>query len=329
MLHHGLYILSAEPLIVSTICSYPFSLKLPFQRKMVGDFPDLCLPDWFDPAYVLEHVAGWTAPSHRMAKFKARQVSHQIESREHHLLVNAKDEDRVRKIFLIRGAHLSHNLYINEHLYQPANEPKIYDAVYTAQFAAFKRLSLAKQVERLMVISYGGDLHAFCPDLQHAEFNREFLPRPELARKYNQAYSGLCLSAQEGAMLASCEYLLCGIPVVSTPSKGGRDEFFSPHNSIIVPPDPERVAKAVQQWKAAPPDPAKIRAEVLRKITALRLEYCAYIARLIHQGGGDRKDPEELMAQYFNNPAGIATRFVKFENLQYVDLDKFSLNQSS
>jgi glycosyltransferase involved in cell wall biosynthesis len=325
MLHHGLYILSADPLIISTICSYPFRSKLPFQRKIVGDFPNLFLPNWFDPAYILEHVAGWTAPLHRMAKFKARQVYHQLESREHHLMVNAKDEERVRKIFLIRGAHFNHNLYINEHLYQPSTEPKIYDAIYTAQFAAFKRLPLARHVEQLMVISYGGDLHAFCPALKHAEFNREFLPRPELARKYNQAYSGLCLSAQEGAMLASCEYLLCGIPVVSTPSKGGRDEFFSPHNSIIVPPDPEQVAKAVQQWKASPPDPAEIRAEVLGKITALRQEYCTYIARLIQQGRGKHKDPEELMDKYFNNSNGIATRFVKFENLQHVDLDKFSV----
>jgi glycosyltransferase involved in cell wall biosynthesis len=323
MLHHGLYILSADPLIVSTIGSYPFRPKLPFQRMMVGDFPDLFLPTWFHPAYVLEHVAGWTVPIHRMAKFKARQICHQLEHREHHLQVNARDEDRVRNRFVIRGAHFNHNLYINEHLYRPLAEPKIYDAIYAAQLAAFKRLDLAKQVERLMVISYGGDLHAFCPELNHAEFNREFLPRPELARKYNQAYAGLCLSAQEGAMLASCEYLLCGIPVVSTPSKGGRDEFFSPQNSIIVPPDPEQVAKAVEQWKATPPDPAEIRAGVLNKIHSLRLEYCAYIARLIHRGGGGKQDPEELVDKYFNNPDGIATRFVKFENLQYVNLDKF------
>jgi Glycosyl transferases group 1 len=296
MLHHGLYILSVDPLIISTISSYPFSTKLAFREKVLGDFPDnIFLPSSFNPKYVLEHVPGWSAPIYRMAKFKIRQVVHSIENREHNLLVNTKEENQVRKSLLIRGKLFSANIYINEHLYQPLAEPKIYDAIYTAQLAAFKRLSLAKQVERLMVVSYGGDLHAFYPDLKHAEFNREFLPRPELARKYNQAYAGLCLSAQEGAMLASCEYLLCGIPVVSTPSKGGRDEFFSPQNSIIVPPDPAQVAKAVQHWKSAPPDPAEIRAGVLNKIDSLRLEYCTYIAHLIHQGGGGKKDPEDLM----------------------------------
>ncbi|WP_309741755.1 glycosyltransferase [Chamaesiphon sp. OTE_20_metabat_361] len=313
-------------MIVSTISGYPFSTKLALRGKILGNFAeDITLPPSFHPQYVLEHVAGWSVPIHRMAKFTARQVSHQLEQQEHHLMVNAQDEDRVRKMMLIRGAHFNHNLYINEHLYKPLAEPKIYDAIYTAQLAAFKRLALAKQVDPLMVVSYGGDLHAYCPELHHADFNREFLPRPELARKYNQAYAGLCLSAQEGAMLASCEYLLCGIPVVSTPSKGGRDQFFSPHNSIIVPPDPDRVAQAVEQWKAAPPDPTEIRQEVLGKINALRLAYCTYIAKLIDRGGGGSKQPAALMEQYFNNPEGIATRFVKFADLQHVDLEKFSI----
>ncbi len=325
MLHYGFYILSTQPLIVSTISSYPFSTKFPFNKIILGDLSDISLPPGFQPKYVLEHVAGWTVPIHRMAKFKARQIVHRLEKREHHLLVSAKDEDWVRKALFIRGSHFSHNLYINEHLYKPLDEPKIYDAIYTAQLAAFKRLPLARQIERLMVVSYGGDLYTYCPELKHAEFNREFLPRPELARKYNQAYAGLCLSAQEGAMLASCEYLLSGIPVVSTPSKGGRDEFFTRQNSIIVPPEPDQIADAVQHWKAVSPDPAEIRAGVLSKINSVRLEYCAYIANLVHQGGGKKKAPEYLMDRYFNNPNGIGARFVKFRDLHQIDMDKFSL----
>jgi glycosyltransferase involved in cell wall biosynthesis len=324
MLHHGLYILSAEPLIVSTISNYPFTKKLPFSKQIQGEYEDVFLPS-FQPHYVMEHVAGWTTPLHRMTKFKARQFAHRLERREHHLFVNADDEDRMRKRLLIRGAHFNHNLYINEHLYAPLAEPKIYDAIYTAQLAPFKRLPLAKAIDRLMVASYGGDLHAFCPELKHADFNQEFMPRSELARKYNQAYAGLCLSAQEGAMLASCEYLLCGIPVVSTPSKGGRDEFFTSQNSKIVPPDPDCIAEAVHQWKVDPPDPAKIRAGVLAQIGSLRLEYVKYIANLIERGGGSKRDPVELVDRYFNNPDGIAERFVKFPDLQHVDLDKFAL----
>lgn len=324
MLHHGIYILSTHPLIISIISDYPYITRLPY-RTLVTHLPKMSLPSWFHPKYVIEHIAGWTVPPHRMAKFKARQIAHTLEGREHHLMVNAGDENSVRKLFSVRGSHFSHNLYINEHLYQPLNEPKLYDAIYTAQLAPFKRHWLAQKVERLMIVSYGGDLHAFCPELKHAEYNREFLPRSELVRKYNQSHVGLCLSAKEGAMLASCEYLLCGIPIVSTPSKGGRDEFFAPQTAIIVPPDPERIAEAVQYWKKVSPDPEHIRGVVLQQINCIRRDYCAYIARLIQKGGGGKKDPELLMEKYFSGPNGTASRFIKFEDLHEVDLEKFAL----
>lgn len=43
---------------------------------------------------------------------------------------------------------------------------------------------------------------------------------------YGQSRCGLILSAEEGACFAAMEYLLCGLPVVTTPNIGGRDEFF-------------------------------------------------------------------------------------------------------
>ncbi|MDF5716201.1 MAG: glycosyltransferase [Rhizonema sp. NSF051] len=264
-----------------------------------------------------------------MSRRKVKEILHTFEGRTHHLMVNASDEEEFRKRFSVRGAHFNHNIYVNEHLYQPHNEPKIYDAIYTARLTPFKRHWLAKNVERLMVVSYGGDLHTFCPELKHAEFNKEFIPRLELARKYNQSYAGLCLSAREGAMFASCEYLLSGIPIVSTPSKGGRDEFFTMQNSLIVPPQPEAVAQAVKNWKQIKPKPQEIREQTLKQINHLRLSYCTYISQLISQESGDCKKPEELMENYFAPPDGIHSRFLKLENLwtsQFEDLEKaFSL----
>ena len=173
-----------------------------------------------------------------------------------------------------------------------------------------------------MIVSYGGDLSKFCPELAHAEYNREFIPRPELAKKLNQAYAGLCLSAEEGAMYASVEYLLCGIPVVSTPSKGGRDEFFNNENSIIVPPEADAVAQAVQRWKASPPNPEKIREQTLKQLNAIRRSLCTYVAKLIENEGGGKKNPEELMEKYFASP-GISSRFVHQRDLANVNLEQF------
>ncbi len=326
MLFHGFYILSTQPLIVSFIGTYPFLGGLLYQGQKLTYQP---LPKWFRPKHVLEHLPGWAGTWSQMSRRKVKEILHTFEGRTHHLMVNASDEEELRKRFSVRGAHFNHNIYVNEHLYQPHNEPKIYDAIYTARLTPFKRHWLAKNVERLMVVSYGGDLHAFCPELKHAEFNKEFISRPELARKYNQSYAGLCLSAREGAMFASCEYLLSGIPIVSTPSKGGRDEFFTMQNSLIVPPQPEAVAQAVQNWKQLKPIPQEIREQTLKQINHLRLGYCTYISQLISQESGDCKKPEELMEKYFAPPDGIHSRFLKLENLwtsQIEDLEKaFSL----
>lgn len=257
-----------------------------------------------------------------MVKHKTTQVMHSMRNRTHHLIVNASEEEVWRKRWFMRGAHFSSSLYVNEHIYKPLDEPKYYDAIYTAQLAPFKRHWLAKNIQRLMVISYGGDLPSFCPELAHAEYNKEFIPRPELAKKLNQAYAGLCLSAQEGAMYASIEYLLCGIPVVSTPSQGGRDEFFNQENSIIVPPEPNAVAQAVERWQKSPPDPHKIREQVLKQLNTVRLDLCRYVAQLIQAEGGGKKDPEELMDKYFAAP-GISSRFVPQQDLASLDLEPF------
>ncbi|MER3434310.1 MAG: glycosyltransferase [Leptolyngbya sp. ERB_1_1] len=327
MLFHGFYILSTEPLIVSFQASSKFYKGIA-NEVLNPNKPEHIdsLPSWFRPKYLLEHIGGWGVPWHRMARYRMKQTIHALQGRSHYLIVNAADEDVVRKRFLMRGTKSTVSIYINEHLYQLQQEPKIYDAIYTAQLAPFKRHALAQKIEKLMIISYGGDLHTFCPELKHADFNREFLPRQELAQKYNQSYAGLCLSAVEGAMLASCEYMLCGIPVVSTPSKGGREEFFNQDNALIVPPEPEAISQAVEYWKNHPPDPQLIREQTLKRINQLRREYCVFIADLIKKGGGGKQDPEKLMEVYFAPPDGMLSRFIKINEIHKANLDDFHLH---
>jgi len=304
MIFNGFYILSTEPLIVSYI----------------GDFP--VRPQWFRPKHVLQSVAGFAAPWKRMVRHKKNQILHSFRGRKHHFIVNALEEEVWRKRWLMRGSHFSSSLYVNEHIYKLLDELKHYDAIYIAQLLPFKRHWLAKDIERLMIVSYGGDLPTFCPELAHAEYNKEFIPRPELAKKINQACAGLCLSAEEGAMYASVEYLLCGIPVVSTPSKGGRDEFFNEQNSIIVPPQADAVAQAVQRWQASPPNPHTIREQTLKQLNNVRLGLCTYVAKIIEGEGGGKKDPEALMEKYFAAP-GISSRFVHQRDLATIELEQF------
>src|SRR5262245_4520648 len=46
-------------------------------------------------------------------------------------------------------------------------------------------------------------------------------------------------------MYASLEYMLAGLPVVTTPSRGGRDAFFDADYCWTVDPDPRSIRDAV------------------------------------------------------------------------------------
>jgi glycosyltransferase involved in cell wall biosynthesis len=73
-------------------------------------------------------------------------------------------------------------------------------------------------------------------------------------------------------MFASTEYLLCGVPVVTTVSRGGRDYFFAPEFCTTVEPDPQAVGRAVADLVRRAPPPETIRAATLEKVRRERLK---------------------------------------------------------
>jgi glycosyltransferase involved in cell wall biosynthesis len=93
----------------------------------------------------------------------------------------------------------------------------------------------------------------------HIYNNDRRLNIEEVCKKINQSNCGLMLSALEGACFSSSEYLLCGIPVVSTRSSGGRDFWYNDYNSIICDDDEDSVAKGVEFFKNNPRDGERIR----------------------------------------------------------------------
>ena len=76
------------------------------------------------------------------------------------------------------------------------------------------------------------------------------LPAKEVNAALNRAAVGLCLSRMEGANYASLEYMLAGLPVVSTPSIGGREMYFDPEFCIVCDPDPVAVREAVESLRS-------------------------------------------------------------------------------
>ncbi len=172
------------------------------------------------------------------------------------------------------------NAFINENVFHPLpGAVKEFDAVYNAAMSPYKRHPLAARVKSLMLLTYsyaGTHRSAYEEETRRALAHAAWLKDSKSASEkvtpeqmvafYSRAHVGLTLSAVEGGMFVSMEYLLCGLPVVSTPSVGGRDSFWDHRYVIVCEPEPERIAAAVQELKARNLDPQFVRAATLEKV---------------------------------------------------------------
>lgn len=174
-----------------------------------------------------------------------------------------------------------------------------YDAVYTARLDPFKRHELAAKIPTLMLV-YGtpeeGELEHVKSILPHAYYaNHDVEPgryqhihHSKMSALLNQCSVGLCLSAEEGAMRSAMEYLLCGLPVVSTESVGGRDRYFIGPHTRVVPPDPDAVASAVADLKARAFHPIAVREYVSRLVAFDRHNFLTSANKIVERELGVR-----------------------------------------
>ncbi len=135
-----------------------------------------------------------------------------------------------------------------------------YDAIYNARFDPFKRHELAGLIDNLALICDNRfdsgealtdqEVRGLLPKARYlndelGDGQYYFLDKQAVARELNRARCGLCLSHAEGYMRASMEYLLCGTPVVTTESAGGRDRYYLAPYAITVPGDKQAIRDAV------------------------------------------------------------------------------------
>lgn len=214
----------------------------------------------------------------------------------------------------LRAIHCNHNCFVDEAIYRPdPSVEKRFDAVYDARLSEFKRHHLAAEVASLALLYYVtpetdpayaaevrqrlASAHCFNHD---AAGNYRTLDSSEVAKALTACRVGLCLSAQEGAMYASAQYLLSGLPVVTTPSEGGRDEFFDPAFVRTVAPEPAAVARAVQELVAADLPPLPIREATLDRMRPHRDRFIALVQELYDRSGVDRSFRQEWGRVFFN-----------------------------
>lgn len=207
---------------------------------------------------------------------------------------------------------------VDEALYHPIpGITRRFDAIYDARLAPFKRHQLAEKIENLALLTavnltdddatYARDIRA---RLAHAHWcNPPFapayrsLPPAEVNLWLNRARVGLCLSAVEGAMYASMQYLLAGLPVVSTPSAGGRDLFYEPAYAAIVQPEPAAVAEGVRRMTSCPIPPQEIRARTLERVRLHRARLVDLVDRICREAGKPRQFAHDWPRVFINQLA--------------------------
>ncbi|MCW2282676.1 hypothetical protein M2323_000437 [Rhodoblastus acidophilus] len=217
----------------------------------------------------------------------------------HVIILTAEPEDAaVAHALGLDWWNVHHNALVDETVFTPTAVPKHFDALYNARFDAFKNHHLARLVDNLALVfspaHSAEDAARVERMLTYAHFinggatdparYRRLSPR-ETAEAIGKARVGLCLSFVEGAMYASIEYLLCGVPVVSVANKGGRDAFADPAWWRVCEPTPEAVAQAVREMAARRIDPQMIANGVRRRIAPHRLRLVDLMRRIQQQAG--------------------------------------------
>lgn len=278
--------LADDPLVAVVATGYDLNRSLPYIAELAQG----------RTAHVLLSV-NWYLP-HQMDHLRERLAWARETAPNLHIAVMAatQEDDLACRAAGIDSFWCNHNCLVDESLFRPLpGVEKLYDAVHIGRLAPMKRHELSFDVPRLAVVSgtyeveqdYVRSLFAGFRNLAWCNYDPDsgltVISPDETARIIRQSRCGLALSDLEGAMYASAEYLLSGIPVVSTPSVGGRDVFFDPDYTAMVPPERDAVTAAVAHFRDAPVDPLMIRARTLRAFRPHRMRLLLRLSALLQR----------------------------------------------
>jgi hypothetical protein len=218
------------------------------------------------------------------------------------VLGNTPDEVAAATRAGFRAAWVHHNCWLDERLFQPLGLPKEFLAVMVTQPAVYKRPWLASEVPGLAIVAgrpfvaSGVDLEA----IPHAAYVTD-VASAEVCRIINQSEVGLILSEEEGGCFASSEYLMCGIPVVSTPSRGGRDVFYDTDNALIVDPSAVDVARGVVELASRRLDAVQISGRHLERAKEFRATFAREVLSVALAEIGSKREAGEVLTSCFQH----------------------------
>ena len=296
---HLAHAISLHPVIIS--------IKFPTHRTlhlMPADFPA--------PVCFLQGLSWSLEPAHVAELLREQRAAHLRRRPQDRFiyLCNDPGELPIAEAAGLDAVLAPHNAFVDERRYPLlAGQPVEFDAVLNAAFHPWKRHELAAEIPRLALIGYFHDRPFDATDPYYRQLRATFpngrfcnetpeaglraLKTAEINVILNRARVGLSLSAIEGGNVASMEYMLAGLPVVSTPSKGGRDYFFDAEYCAIVPPDPRAIRDAAEALAAREIPRDYIRGRAIVRATRERGRFVDFVQRLYDEAGVSRSFASE------------------------------------
>lgn len=148
----------------------------------------------------------------------------------------------------------NHNAFLNEHVFDIiGNVPKRHDLIVDSAFHEYKNVEKANRIKETLHIGYfKSDMmtqvviptYGKLANFVNGKYKR--LPKPQINAHYNESRVAGIFSLTEGACFASSQYLLAGLPVISTRCQGGRDIWYNEFNSIMCENDEDSIYNAHQ-----------------------------------------------------------------------------------
>ena len=155
-----------------------------------------------------------------------------------------------------RSILLNHNCLLDWTLFK-ISTIKEYDAVINSRPFWWKRVYLSEKIPNkayLMAADWAKNSNSWSgwKNMIFSNIKSE-APFNEVVEIISKSKMGLILSGNtgenqqgryEGANYSSMEYLLCGLPVLTTPNQGGRNFWLNNDNSVIAEPNLDSVFSA-------------------------------------------------------------------------------------
>ena len=172
-------------------------------------------------------------------------------------LANTEQVDAFRKHRPALNICLAnHNAFIDETLYNIDYTQAISNDLFvSSQFMDFKNLDQLHDIDNVCGVGYycagvpeTSDAYVPFPSsvkkvlnfehgVDRVRKNWQWVSPKDIIKAINSSKIGGIFSIREGACFSSSEYLLCGIPVISCKSKGGREIWYNDDNCELCDPN--------------------------------------------------------------------------------------------